>query len=279
MKLTDKRFWILLIVMANVAIASSQTVFSVEKISKDDFEAAGNSKFAYAYNMFRDSITANEITIRIVQDARMRFEELDSITHLENYDIGFDREEYEGLFSVKSLIYLEPLEMYGFLLPTLHGCELYGYDMQSGNFLGKSLLPFAISEGGIMVAQTESDCDQSLDLHFYTRSETSLYEFMTYKSDELTLDYIADYYASLKYSNRQTSFWFGDNVLYISFQSPDANGSRRIVYLKITLSGSQKSYNSVKYMIEHMIPNEAIRTTPRQKVTNMKKGGNNETDR
>ena len=165
MKQTDKRFWILLIAMTNVVIASAQSVFSVEKISKDDFEAAVNSKFTYVYNMFQDSITVNDMTTKIVQDARMRFEQLDSITRLDNYDI-FEGEEYEELFSVKSVIYLEPLEMYGFILPNIHGCELYGYDERSGSFLGKSLLPFAISQGGIMVAQTEFDCDSSLDLHF-----------------------------------------------------------------------------------------------------------------
>lgn len=87
MKLNDKRFWILLIAMTNVVIASAQSVFSVEKISKDDFEAAVNSKFTYVYNMFQDSITVNDMTTKIVQDARMRFEQLDSITRLDNYDI------------------------------------------------------------------------------------------------------------------------------------------------------------------------------------------------
>lgn len=270
MKLNDKRFWILLIAMTNVVIASAQSVFSVEKISKDDFEAAVNSKFTYVYNMFQDSITVNDMTTKIVQDARMRFEQLDSITRLDNYDI-FEGEEYEKLFSVKSVIYLEPLEMYGFILPNIHGCELYGYDERSGSFLGKSLLPFAISQGGIMVAQTGFDCDSSLDLHFYTRSETSLYEFMTYKSSELTLDFIDDYYASLKYSNRKTSFWHDDDILYVSFQSPGINGLGQMVYLKIEISGNQKSYHYVKYMIDNMMPNKAIKPTPKQKVKNAKR--------
>ncbi len=37
MKLTGKRFWILLIVMAYASVASAQTVFSVEKISETEY--------------------------------------------------------------------------------------------------------------------------------------------------------------------------------------------------------------------------------------------------
>ena len=43
MRLTDKRFWFLFLVMANVVATSAQTCFSVDKISKDDFEKAKNS--------------------------------------------------------------------------------------------------------------------------------------------------------------------------------------------------------------------------------------------
>lgn len=37
MKLTDKRFWILMIVIANAAVASAQSYFSVEEVSKFEY--------------------------------------------------------------------------------------------------------------------------------------------------------------------------------------------------------------------------------------------------
>ena len=40
MRLTDKRFWFLFLVMANVVRHICPDLFSVDKISKDDFEKA-----------------------------------------------------------------------------------------------------------------------------------------------------------------------------------------------------------------------------------------------
>ena len=40
MKLADKRFWILLIVIASAAVASAQAVFSVEEISYVEYADA-----------------------------------------------------------------------------------------------------------------------------------------------------------------------------------------------------------------------------------------------
>ena len=40
MKLTDKRFWMLVIVIASTAVASAQAVFSVEEISYVEYADA-----------------------------------------------------------------------------------------------------------------------------------------------------------------------------------------------------------------------------------------------
>lgn len=44
-----------------------------------------------------------------------------------------------------------------------------------------------------------------------------------------------------------------------------------MVYLKIEISGNQKSYHYVKYMIDNMMPNKAIKPAPKQKVKNAKR--------
>ena len=147
MKLTDKQFLTFLILIASAYMAFAQTLFSVDRISKEDFEKTLNSKFVYVYDIWRDSVVDNAITDRIILDARQRFEKIDSTTLIQNYDIGFEDEEYEAMFSIKSLILVEEYGMYWFMLPSLHDCELYCYDL-SGKYLGDMLLPFAISPTG-----------------------------------------------------------------------------------------------------------------------------------
>ena len=66
MKLTDKRFWILLTLMVNATIASAQAFFSVEEISKSEYVKAGRD--SSRYNIIpADSITDNEIISMILK--------------------------------------------------------------------------------------------------------------------------------------------------------------------------------------------------------------------
>lgn len=230
MKLTDKRFLTFLILIASAYMASAQTLFSVERINKEDFEKALNSKSIFVYDIWRDSVVENVTTDRIILDARQRFEKLDSTTRIENYDIGFEGEEYDTMFSINSLILVEEYCMYWFMLPSLHDCELYCYDL-SGKYLGDMLLPFAISPAGIMVAQKGFDCDGFLDIHFYKRGDSYLREFQTFKNRNLPVADINNYYIALKYDLSSTSFWLDDSLLYISFLASDG----KMAYLKITL--------------------------------------------
>jgi hypothetical protein len=230
MKLTDKRFLTFLILIASAYMAFAQTLFSVDRISKEDFEKTLNSKFVYVYDIWRDSVVENAITDRIILDARQRFEEIDSTTLIQNYDIGFEDEEYEAMFSIKSLIFVEEYGMYWFMLPSLHDCELYCYDL-SGKYLGDMLLPFAISPTGVMVAQKGFDCDGFLDLHFYKRGDSYLREFQTFKNRNLPVSDINNYYTALKYDLSSTSFWLDYSLLYISFPTSDG----KMVYLRISL--------------------------------------------
>lgn len=104
MKQTYKRLYLFLIMMASVYVAFAHTLFSVEKISKEDFDKARDSTEKYVYNLSGDSVVENNITLRIIQDARTRFENLDSIIRMDNHYIQPDSEEYGDLFSSKSFI-------------------------------------------------------------------------------------------------------------------------------------------------------------------------------
>lgn len=248
MKLTDKRLLTFLILIASAYIAFAQTLFYVDGISKEDFAKALNSKFVFVYDIWRDSVVENAITDRIILDARQRFEKIDSITRLENYDIGLEGEEYEAMFSSKSLILVERYGMYWFLLSSLHDCELYCYDL-SGEYLGEMLLPFAISPTGVMVAQKGFDCDGFLDLHFYKRGDSYLREFQTFKNRNLSVSDINNYYTALEYDLPSTSFWLDDSLLYVSFLASDG----KMVYLRITLDVEPKLEETV------IMPNQATK--------------------
>lgn len=229
MKLIDIRFLILLIAMANAIIASSQTYFSVEKINRQDFEKARNCKEKCVYDLRGDSIVENNITNKILLNAKIRFGKLDA-KQLDNYDIGTDQDDYNNLFSIKSLIFIKQLGLYWFLLPSIHDYESYCYD-KSGKFLGEMLMPFAVSPNGIMVSQNGFDCDGYLHLHFYKQVSGTFWEFMTFQDRRVSINYINDYYTGLENNLLSTSFWVGDNQLFISFQTPESEQ----VYLRIIL--------------------------------------------
>lgn len=53
MKLTDKLFWMLVIVIASAAVASAQAVFSVEEISYVEY--ANAEKECFAIMLFRQT--------------------------------------------------------------------------------------------------------------------------------------------------------------------------------------------------------------------------------
>lgn len=81
----NKRFWILLVVMANVAVVSAQSFFSIEEISETEYIKA--EKEFSRYNMIpADSIIDNEIVNLVLKKSQTRFERLDSVTRQEIYD-------------------------------------------------------------------------------------------------------------------------------------------------------------------------------------------------
>lgn len=211
-----------------------EVIFSVEEINKEEFERAENSKQKYAYTYFCDSVIENDITRIIVSDVRTRFERMDS-SQREDYDIPLGGDEYENMFHTNSLTYAKKLGIYGFMLPTIHDCELHCYNARTGKYLGNIILPFAISPKGIMVAQKQHDCDVPLDLHFYIHSQDYVYEKFSFIYNGINGEAVVDYYTSQELELPVTSFFVGDNLLYISLYQVARPTDTDLVYLKITL--------------------------------------------
>ncbi len=127
MKLTDKRFWILFIPIiiiscnsnskevntdSNVAVA--QAIFSVEKISIEEFMQADSTSEDYnIYPQQVDSIAQYDVLNRVFRDAREHIVDLDSVDRCAIYEAVTDDE----LFCVDNLIYYPDLKLLGFKIP------------------------------------------------------------------------------------------------------------------------------------------------------------------
>ncbi|MDE6587599.1 MAG: hypothetical protein K2K40_04615 [Paramuribaculum sp.] len=108
MKLTDKRFWILLIVMVYASVASAQTVFSVEKISETEYVKA--ERVCSRYNVIpADTIADNDIVSMVLKESQAKFERLDSAWQQEIYAI-YDNPDFG--FNKRWLTFLPELKLY-----------------------------------------------------------------------------------------------------------------------------------------------------------------------
>ncbi len=257
MKMTYKLFWILLIVIASTAVASAQVVFSVEEISKTEYIKA--EKECSRYNVIpADTITDNEIVSLVLKKSQAKFERLDSITRQEIYYVI----EADGVgFNKQRLLYLPKLKLYGFVIPdSPHDDSVWWFDSEIGNYICNAACPTAINANGMYVSQTGYDCDWPLDLRFFRREGNDFYEFESYKSTQYNGEPL---YCQAEESGLRTIFWHDNNTLYL--KTIDHN-RQESVYLKI------KIQQSVRDMLENMMPNEAVRSAPINSVRNKAKG-------
>lgn len=179
MKLTDKRFWMLVIVIASAAVASAQAVFSVEEISYVEYADA--EKEYSRYNVIpADTIPDNEIVNMVLKESQTKFERLDSFTRRDIYDF------VEGFGINKQwLLYLPKFKLYGFVIPnTPFEDSVWWFDAESGRYLCEAAFPTAININGMYVSQTGYDCDGPLDLKFFRREENYIYNFQSYKNTQ-----------------------------------------------------------------------------------------------
>ena len=185
MKLTDKRFWMLVIVVASAAVASAQAVFSVEEISyflsRPFFlHVFINIPYLFLikkeysrYNVIpADSIPDNKIVNMVLKESQKRFERLDSATRQEitYFDEGFE-------FNKQRLLYFPELKLYGFVIPdNTFDDTVWWFDAESGRYLCDTASPMAINANGIYVLQTGHDCDWPLELRFFRREGDEFYD-------------------------------------------------------------------------------------------------------
>lgn len=111
------------------------------------------------------------------------------------------------------------------------------------------------------VSQIGYDCDWPLDLRFFRREGNDFYEFESYKSTQYNGEPL---YCQAEESRLRTIFWHDNNTLYL--KTIDHN-RQESVYLKI------KVQQSVRDMLENMMPNDAVRPAPKKSIRNQEKGG------
>ncbi len=252
MKLTDKRFWILLALLANTLIASAQTIFSVEEITEQEYLDA--EKECSRFNIYpADSITDNEIVTRVLKESQAMFERFDSVTQQEIVDFvegnfGFDKQQ---------LLYLPKMKLYGFVIPeSPFNDSVWWFDSGNGKFICSAAFPTAINTNGIYVQLRDYDCDFPLDLRFFRRDGNSIYEFESYKN--------------IKYNSENviypenTIFWYGCNTLFLKTYDRE---KRKEAYIKIQVGPSFIE------MLENAMPNKVVRPAPKKSVRNRQKGG------
>ena len=186
MKLTDKRFWILLIVLTHTAVVSAQTYFSVEKISETEFIKA--EKEFLRYNIIpTDSIVDNDIVNVVLKEAQNKFERLDSVTRQGIYDsmLGWD---IELMFTKKLLLFLPELKLYGFIVYyEPYDDNIWWFNGDSGEYICRAPYPSAINKNGMYVSQPEKDCDFVLDLQFFRYNGNNIFEYGTDQNTDLKI--------------------------------------------------------------------------------------------
>ena len=251
MKLTDKRFWILVIVIASAAVASAQSYFSVEEISCVEYADA--EKECSRYNIITaDSITDNEIVNRVLKESQTKFERLDSVTRQEIYDFA----DAEGFgFNKQRLLYFPELKLYGFVIPdNTFDDTVWWFDAESGRYLCDTASPMAINANGIYVSQTGHDCDWPLELRFFRREGDEFYEFESYKNTRFNGETV---FCQQEDDELSPIFWHDNNILYLKTYD---HKRQKEVYLKI------KVQPSVKDMPENMMPNDVVRPAPKKSI-------------
>ena len=233
MNLADKRLWMLLIVIASVAVASAQAVFSVEEISVVEYTNA--EKECSRYNVIpADSIPDNEIVRMVLKESQNKFERLDSVTRQEIYSF-VDAEGFS--FNKQRLLYLPELKLYGFVVPdSPFDDSVWWFDAESGRYLCDAASPTAINANGIYVSQTGHDCDWLLDLRFFRREGDLFYEFESYKSTQFNGETI---FCQQEDDELRPIFWHDNSTLYLKTYNHKRQSE---VYLKIKVQQSVRNF-------------------------------------
>lgn len=232
MRMTDKRFWMLVIVIASAAVASAQAVFSVEEISHVEYADA--EKEYSRFNVIpADTIPDNEIVNMVLKESQTKFERLDSFTRRDIYDF------VEGFGINKQwLLYFPELKLYGFVIPdNPFDDSVWWFDAESGRYLCDAASPTAINANGIYVSQTGHDCDWPLDLRFFRRAGDMFYEFESYKNTQFNGETI---FWQQEDDELRPVFWHDNSTLYLKTYD---HKRQQGVYLKIKVQQSVRNFD------------------------------------
>lgn len=200
---------------------SSNTLFSIEKITEEAFQRA--LKNYELYNLYpADSIVENDIVKRIRDDAQNRIEQSDSIIWVNDVQSEDDLRKY-----------YPTLNLYGFVYYDLSDNRyIWWYDANTGDYLGNGgQTPIIMSVSGRYVSQTLYDCDWILNLHFYKHSGNYIIEEESYYN-KLYCGEIISYSDALDYDFPRYMFWGESDALYIKTST---NDTQEDIYLKVML--------------------------------------------
>lgn len=216
--------------------SSAQTVFSVEKVSKEEFiQAYETSKEYNAYPQEIDSVAQHKVLAKIFQNAREHLAALDSV---ERDEIFYAVPENE-LYRVDNLLCYPDLKLLGFGIPLEpHNNTVWWYDSTTGDPIrGTSIWPTAVNSNGIFVCQVLADCDITMDLQFYQQTPDPKYGrniniFQSYNNNGYNGEY---YVPEDENSGYRRIFWHKNNTLYFQTYEYGSSGPK-LVYLKISVN-------------------------------------------
>lgn len=224
MKLADKRFRILLVMIANTVVVFAQSVFSVEEISKAAYMKAEKERLYY--NVIpADSIVDNDIVNLVLKECQAKFERLDSAARQNIYEVNG---EEQIVFDKRQLLYIPELNLYGFPIPeTPFDSSVWWFDAESGKYMCSAAYPTAINVSGMYVSQVGHDCDWVLELRFFHRKDNCFYEFEFYRNTRYNGETVA---CQEENSKLNPIFWYGSNLLFLKTYDYE---NEKYVYLKI----------------------------------------------
>lgn len=216
--------------MANTGsnIMLKQSVFSVEKISKEEYIQAYNTSADYnIYPQQVDSSSQQDVLNGIFQNAKERIAALDSVERCAIYEAVTNDE----LYCIDNLLYYPDLNLLGFKVPLdYHNNTVWWYDSTIGKPMNETLFePTAVNSNGIYVCQALADCDIRLNLHFFKKQWDTIYKIQAY----LNQDYSGEYFLLMSDDEQyKRIFWHKNNMLYLcSYNLHECE----TVFLKISL--------------------------------------------
>ncbi len=241
MKLTDIKFWKFLIPIIIISCSNgaksvntgsnglpAQTIFSVEKISAEEFAQAESTSAEYnIYPQEIDSIALQDILTVVFKDVRERIANMDSDLRNTIYEIVTDEE----IYCMDNLVYYPQLNLLGVLIPLdPHTSDVRWYNVQTGKNIDTETLgvPTAFNKNGLYVCQITGDCDNFIDLAFYGVEETHIYMLQQYKN----LNFNGKQ-CLFEEDGRESIFWHDNNVLYLRSEDYKDNSA---AYLRISLN-------------------------------------------